>query len=471
MKKLIVSALAAMITAGCAGVTYTDQSLADRVGYTTDETAKDYAPDNEWWKGYNDRELNRLVDMAFANNMDYGKSAINISLALYQANLAGLDLYPTLTGSLGATAGKDLTIGDDFTKSFSGELALSYELDLLGRTRDAADARELEYKATILDRETERLVLVNSVVDAYFNLAYLYGSLASAQDTLKNYRQIYDIVNSKYTFGKSDSSEFLQARQSVISAENSIIDLNNQIKSAEQTLRNLLNISPTDKLELHYADLLDVKPLGVDLDVPLSVLAERPDLKASELRLQESFKNVEEQNKGWYPTITLSAAVNSSSDSVGTMFNFPFLTGGLRISLPFLSWNTVRYNIKISEAQYESALLDFEGTINTALNEVAYYYYAYRFSKDMLGKSREQYDTTRKLTSYYNYNYTSGKTELSDLLNSMNNENNSKKDMLNNSYQLIKYENMVYKSMAGRYEPVPGTATEPVSSFSPSPLP
>ena len=448
MKKFII--LFCICTA-CAGIDYTDRGLTGRTGFS-DEIASAYTPAQEWWKGYNDPELNRLVDMALENNIDYAKSALAVNRALYQANLAGLNLYPTLSGSLGASTSKDLTSGDSFRRSFSGELSLSYELDLYGKVGKARDMAELDYYATALDRETQGLVLVNSIIEMYFNLAYLHGALKNTELNYENYEKLHQIAKAKYDYGFSDSAGFMQAEQSLLSAQNSITELNNQIKSAEQTLRNLLNLTPGDELIVSYVDLMMVEPLGVNLDVPFAVLAERPDLKAAEMRLERTYKNVQIQKRSWYPSISLRTSISSSSEKVGTVFDFPFFSGGLSISLPFLSWNTVKNNIRISETDYESTLLGFEQTVNTALNEVAYYYYAYTTTGSLLENAKLKHATDERLTEYHQTRYMAGKVELSELLGAINTENNSSRDVLNNIYQLIKYENTVFKALAGKWD-------------------
>ncbi|MDR2869681.1 MAG: TolC family protein, partial [Deferribacteraceae bacterium] len=379
------------------------------------------------------------------------QSSISITKALYNARLMGLELYPTLSGSFGASTGRDLSTSDTFSKSFSGELSLSYELDYLNKAGLIAESTELEYSATILDWQAARLTLVNSVVDVYYNIAYLLQARAIAAESLANYSKLYAIADARYNAGKTDMANRLQAEQSLLSAENSLLDIDNQLKSMDQSLRNLLNMRPTDTLDIAYTDLTAVAPLEPDLDVPVSVLAARPDLKAAEMRLESAFNTVQVQKRGWYPSISLRAALSSSAPTVGEIFSFPTVAGSLSISLPFLQWNTVKYNIKISETDYQSALLSFETTINVALNELAYYNYAYELTKTTLANSQQKNSTDQKLTAYHRARYEAGSTEMADLLSAINTESSSRRDILNNSYQLIKYENMIYKATGGRF--------------------
>lgn len=450
-KLLILPLILSSLIMGCATTNNPDQRLQQRL-QLTQQIMDRYQIDSNWWTIYGDNELNKLIELALANNIDFAQSAINVNKALYQANLIGEDLVPSFSGGASGSASKNIKQGGDSNRSVGGNLSLSYELDLWQKIADTASAKEWEYKATVQDLETARLSLINSVVDAYYQLVYLNEAIAVNEQSIKNYQQISELVSFKYQYGKVSALDPAQATQSVLSANNNLIDLKNQQKTAEQTLHNLLNLKPTDKLTINYPSLLGLALPEVDLNVPLSVLANRPDLKAAEYRLEEASLNKQATDKSWYPTVTLGAAINSSSDKVNTAFNVPFASGNVSIDLPFLQWNKVRWNIKLSEAEYESVRLSFEQSLTTALNEVDTYYYSYSRTKDTLNNTEEKYKYDQQISQYYDDRYQQGAGEISDWLNALNTETNSKISLINNRYKLIQYENMLYKAMAGRYQ-------------------
>ncbi len=450
-KLLLLPLILSSLVMGCATTNNPDQRLQQRL-QLTQQIMDRYQIDSNWWTIYGDNELNKLIELALANNIDFAQSAINVNKALYQANLIGEDLVPSFSGGASGSASKNIKQGGDSNRSVGGNLSLSYELDLWQKIADTASAKEWEYKATVQDLETARLSLINSVVDAYYQLVYLNEAIAVTEQSIKNYQQISELVSFKYQYGKVSALDPAQATQSVLSANNNLIDLKNQQKTAEQTLRNLLNLKPEDKLTINYPSLLGLALPEVDLNVPLSVLANRPDLKAAEYRLEEASLNKQATDKSWYPTVTLGAAINSSSDKVNTAFNVPFASGNVSIDLPFLQWNKVRWNIKLSEAEYESVRLSFEQSLTTALNEVDTYYYSYSRTKDTLNNTEEKYKYDQQISQYYDDRYQQGAGEISDWLNALNTETNSKISLINNRYKLIQYENMLYKAMAGRYQ-------------------
>ena len=147
----------------------------------------------------------------------------------------------------------------------------------------------------------------------------------------------------------------------------------------------------------------------------------------------------------------MRGALGSSSDKARTTFEFPYILGSVAIDLPFLDWTRVKNNIKISEADYQIAAIDFKDTLNQAVNEVAYYYYAYGKATESFDNIRENYQNSVKITQYYKDRYNNGKTEFRDYLQAIYSENSLRKNLLQQKYQIINYENYVYKAMAGKY--------------------
>lgn len=454
MKKhgLLKSLLSINLTfsVGCAGLDDKYFNPADEFRYLQSASTNRSA-DAQWWRDYGNQELNRLVETALVNNPDYVKAALNINKELYNLNLSNLDLFPTLSGSMGASTQRQIDTGDHFSSNFSGELGLNYEADLYGRIRNLRDAQEFEYKATLMDRETARLSLVNSVIDLYFNLEYLDNSITVARQNISNYQNIRNISEEKYKSGRADNLELLEAGQSLLSEQNKLLELETQFKEQETSLKNILN-SKTDVVSTtSFSDILKQKRLDINMDVPLTVLANRPDVLASQYRLEKAFKNLKAENKNWYPTVSLKGVLGSTSDKGRTTFDFPFIMGSVAVDLPFLDWNRVKNNVKLSETDYEITVVDFKDTLTQAVNEVGYYYFAYTMAQKSYENIEKNYNNARKITQYYKTRYNNGKIEFKDYLEALNKEYSLRQSLIQQQYQIIKYENYICKAMAGKY--------------------
>lgn len=449
MKKKIIILIALGVILGSCSNLKKDYQKIDSEIKTYKELSKNYNIDNRWWESYGDEQLNNLIELGLKNNSDLAKAAININKALYQAKIIGSDLVPEFSGNLGSSASKNIESGGNSNIDHSGSFNISYEVDLWQRLRDMKDAQEWEYKATIEDYEKTKLTLINSIIDSYFSIIYLENYIEINKNMSKNYLDIEKIVENKLRYGTVDILDKKQAEREVIRSNNTLISYEKDKKEQESLLRNLLNLKPDDELKIEYRDILKVKNLGVNLDVPLNIVASRPDIKAYEYRLKNAFKDAVASEKQLYPNITISSALSSSSDKFNNTLKTPVALGSVSINLPFLNWNEIKWNIKISRAEYEEAKLNFQQGIVTALNEIDYNYFLYV-------KEQENYINLKNINEYdneiainYERKYENGKVELREWLLSLNDEASSRLNIINSKYQLIKIENIIYQSIGG----------------------
>lgn len=431
-----------MLLASCAN--YSMAPLQEGLIPTSEMSG--WVRNDQWWDGYADPELNRLVQTALHNNVNLARSAIAVNRALYQANLIGADLIPTFSGS--AKAGPSTALNSGTTShSYQGSLGLSYEIDLWQRLTNSANAAQWEYEATAKDRETARLALINSVVDAYFQLRYQEEAMAVTKSSMERYTRLLEIVRAKYDLGRGTAVEPLQAEQFLLQARNSLLSLQASRNTTEQLLRDLLNARPGLALSMSTQPLLQTQTVPVELSVPIAALSARPDIQAAEARLQSAFKNLQSTQNSWYPGVSIGSTLNLSTNSANRFFELPILGNLVQVTFPFLDFNRLRWNLRISESDFETSRLTFIETVTTALNEVAAARYAFENASLSLSNTLAKYEKDMRISEYYATRYELGAAELKDYLDALNTADSSMLSALESKYQSIRYENQVYKAM------------------------
>lgn len=180
------------------------------------QTAARYNLNTEWWRGYGLAALDRTVELALERNTDLAASAVAVNRAQYEARLITSDLLPGFSAGGSSSAsrnlkpGHHLEDGKTWRESWQGEAAMSYELDLWRRLRDAYDAKAWEYRASVEDLAGARLALVNSVVSAWFRLMYAQG-----RESLKDYLEALATAD-------NSALSVLSARYTLLTWENGI---------------------------------------------------------------------------------------------------------------------------------------------------------------------------------------------------------------------------------------------------------
>lgn len=450
MKKIIVS-IALLSTVACSNANINNSYKQSREDFKVyQEISSNYKVDKEWWKEYNNSELNNIMNIALKNNSDLKKAAINVNKALYQANLLGANLVPSFSSSLGSSASKNLKTGGNSIIKHSASVSLSYELDLWKKLSNSKNAQEWEHKATIEDLEAARLSLVNNVVSTYFNIVYLNNAISIINDKIAQYEKINTIVKNKYQYGVNSELEYLQSEQSLINLKNTLLTYQNDKVEQEQTLRDLLNLKPEENIEIKSKDLLSFKNIGVNLDVPVAVIANRPDVKAYEYRLSKAFKDVKATEAKLYPSVSIQTSLSSSGNKIDNALSVPVGLASINISLPFLNWNTLKWNIKIDEASYESARVDFEKSIVKSLNEIDTYYKSYQKAVSSYSLQEKNLKTQKEITGHYKNRYNNGNVEFKSWLEALINEKDSELNLLKAKFEIIQAENKVYQAMGGK---------------------
>ncbi|MBR6624837.1 MAG: TolC family protein [Mailhella sp.] len=445
MKKLALG-LSLLLLSGCAAQRY---EMPAQDVLTQSQIEERYSIDRQWWKQYADPKLDALVELALERNIDLARSAISVNRALYRARQLGAELGPSFSGDGSASSRTYLDDGAT-TRSFSASLGLNYELDLWGRLRDSASAQAWEHLATEQDLEAARLALVNSVVNTWYSMAYTKQALALSRENLGFYERLHSITEQKFRSGKTDGLDPALVEQNLLNQRSSILALENRLADEEQTLRELLRLRPEEALPVADVDLMAVAIPAVDLDVPVAALGARPDVQAAELRVQKAFSNWETSKKDLYPTVSIGGTLGASASSSGDWFTSPFVSGLLGLKLPFLDWNRVKWNMRISEADFEDAKLAFEKSILTALNEIDRYYKGMGNALHQMENERKTLTSAQRVEAYRKARYELGADELKDWLDALRSLNSSQLAVLDARFAVISATNAVYQALGGR---------------------
>lgn len=321
-----------------------------------------------WWRRFGDPMLDRLIDDALRTNNDLAAAAIRVYRAQLQAGLADTNLTPNVT--LGATGNASRTLDTHQTRRTSGVTAtLGYELDLWGKLAAQRDAARWELEATQADRDAARLALIGTTAALYWQLAYLNQQIAFGDANIAYAERTLKLVQSRHAAGATSGLDLAQAERNLTALRADQTQLIQQRTENRNALAILFGRPP--QRQAAERDALPDTPLPeVAAGVPAELLGRRPDLRAAEFRLRESLANVDVTRTSFYPTFTLTGSVGTASTSLERVLQNPVATLGLGLALPFIQWNTMQLQIKVSKSQYEEAVVNFRQSLYRALGEV-----------------------------------------------------------------------------------------------------
>jgi NodT family efflux transporter outer membrane factor (OMF) lipoprotein len=368
---LSTAAIAALALSlgGCAMLRtpYVQPAVAQAPQWRHGEALPPLPADGAWWRRFGDPQLDRLVDRALARNNDLAVAAINLRRAQLQARYAVVN--PAVTGTLSTQSNATLRGPEASSRTQTASLFASYEIDLFGALAATKDVATWEARATAQDLESARLSLIARTVDDYFAVAFLNDRIAQAQQSVSYAQRALDLVSIQARAGGASSLEVAEAARNLSSQQAGLHDLTQQRVEARNALDLLLNgetAAPADELQRLPQGAMP----PVDAGLPASLLARRPDLRATELRLRESLAGVDQARLSFYPALSLTGALGSSSETLGNLMRHPIGTFGTQLALPFLQYDQVKLSVGVSRANYEAATAQFRQTLYQALADV-----------------------------------------------------------------------------------------------------
>lgn len=373
----LCSVCSVLVLSGCSAIVRTPYQQPDlklpsqyaQTGNNRSQLQIDQIKD-QWWTLFNDAELNRLVSLALEKNNDLAVAGIRLKQAREQAGLAANQQFPRVSANTSASHQVELQNGDDNARGLSLNGSVSYEVDLWGKLANQTAAAKWEAQATEQDLQSTAQSLVGTVCNLYWQIAYLNQRIASSEASVTSSKKLFQLVQAQYRAGAVSGLEMAQAEQSVVGQEANHSQLLQQRVEAKNALAILFDQAPS-QLVINEPKLLTTTALPVvDAGLPAELLARRPDLQASELRLRKVLANTDATRASYYPSLSLTSSLGSSSTSLTELIKNPVLTLGAGLSLPFLQYNDMKRNLAISKLDYDSAVIGFRQTLYSALADV-----------------------------------------------------------------------------------------------------
>lgn len=360
--------LSTVFLTGCTTLTstYVRPALPPAPGWQATGTTSPRVADREWWRSFGSDEINLVVEAALRSNSDIAVAALRARRAVVQAEQAGTGLLPKLSG--GVNNAVSSTLDGTTTQTHSASLGASYEVDLWGRLSSQEGAGRLEALATEEDLEAARMTVVASVIETRWRLAAANQQIAQARASLSTAQQTQSVVSSQVDLGAASQLDRQEIAQTVANQQANLTDLLQAREILRSAFAVLLDGQPSPVGE--PTGLPWRTPIKVAAGLPADLLSNRPDLKAAELRLRATLRGVDAARASLYPQLTLTGNLGTSGDQLLALLNNPVATLGSGLLLPFLNFHEGQLGVKVSELQYEEAVVSFRRTLLAAFGDV-----------------------------------------------------------------------------------------------------
>jgi len=410
-------------------------------------TGSSVATKEQWWRNFNDSILSELIEHALVTNNDLAAATIKVKRAQLSSRLIDTNLTPAFSATASSSLNRDLADHQEIKESGT-TISASYELDLWGKLASARDAGRWEADATEFDRRSTALSLVGTVATNYWTIAYLNERISTVEASILNAERILELVEVKYQAGSVSALDKVQARQTIASQKAQLIQLQQQRVEARNALAILFDQAPENTLpELQCLPSGSLPAVAAGL--PASILAQRPDLQATELRLKKYLASIDNTRASYYPSFTLTGSLGTSSTSLVDIIRNPYAVLGAGLSLPFIQWNTMKLNLEIARTDYEEAVVNFRQTLYSALSDVENALSARPHSAEEAKQLQESLALSEKAEELAEIRYRAGATELQPWLDAQESRREAETALAAVRLAQLKNSMDIYQALGG----------------------
>lgn len=339
--------------------------------------------DLKWFEVFKDSKLQDLIRTALAQNYDLRTAVANVEAARANLGITRSNQYPNVTASGDVQLTRlsrdgSFPLPETFVPSQNrnwGQASLnllSFEVDIWGRLRRATESARASLLSAEENRKAVITTLVADVATDYFTLRELDYELAISRRTLSTREESLRLIQSRRGGGVATLLDLRQGEQLVYTASQTIPTTLQQIEQTENQITLLLAKNPGSIVRGPSFTEQEIPP-EVPAGLPSALLERRPDIRAAEQNLIAATANIGVAKAAYFPQISLSGLLGGQSTQLTSLFTGPHSAWSFvpQVTQPIFTAGRLKSNVRLAEAQQQSAMVQYQKTIQTAFTEAS----------------------------------------------------------------------------------------------------
>ena len=334
----------------------------------------------DWWKAFNDPQLDRLVVQLLADNPSLQSALARIRVAEAQLSVERALYYPNI--NIDGTETRELVSNDFlYPKPFGGswqwvgdtQARFRWSLDFWGKQAALIERARGVSQAAALDAGAARQALAGMFAQSYVGLLLAWQNIDIAHQTVAERQTILDLTQSRVKAGLENEASLEQAKSLLAMSRIEVRRSEAARDVAVHAIAALIGQGAGAYPEIARPAAAVENALPLPNHLPADLLARRPDILAAHARILAATYGREATHAEFYPNIDLTAALGFQSIGLGDIFSSRALMGGVgpAIHLPVFDAGRIRAQYAGATADLDAAVADYNGTVVNAVRQTS----------------------------------------------------------------------------------------------------
>jgi len=388
----------------------------------------------EWWTAFNDPILNGLISTAYQQNLNLQIAAVRILEARAQLGIATGNQYPQSQSIGGGFTHNKLSknspnfnpLADTSFESYQLGFDAAWELDLWGRFGRGVESADANFLASLASYDDILVSLTAEVAVSYVQIRTFEERLTLAKQNEAIQQRSLRITEVRFDNGATTELDVTQARALVHNTRALIFSLEVGLRQSKNGLSILLGIPPSDLSNiLGDPSKIPDAPEAVAVGVPTEMLRRRPDVRRAELQAASQSALIGVAQAELYPKFTLLGSFGLASSNTGTSDSGDLFSGdsqtatiGPIFSWPILNYGRLKNNIRVQDARYQQAIINYQNTVLFAAREVEDAMISFLKARQQSAELQASVEASNRSVEISLIQYRDGVTDYTRVLNS-----------------------------------------------------
>ncbi|HEY3889100.1 MAG TPA: efflux transporter outer membrane subunit [Caulobacteraceae bacterium] len=344
---------------------------------------------SEWWTLFHSPALDQLVRQAIAGNPTLAQARARLE-ASRQAVKAedGRLIADANAGAERERANLNAFSGGAFSTPIQGFPAfptnpefnlysigatVSYNLDLFGGLKRRTESLRASEEEKARELDAAYLTLTGQVVAQALTIADANIQIQALNDVNANDRSDLDMIRKARAAGGASAADVAQAESQLAQDRSAVPAQRQRLAAARHQMAILLGKTPAEWAPPDFDANSGSLPAVLPVAVPSELVHSRPDILEAEAKLHAATADVGVATANLYPNINLTASIEQSALTPGSLFNYAS-TGwnfGAGLTAPLFHSGELTAKKREAEADARAALDAYEQTVLTAFAQVA----------------------------------------------------------------------------------------------------
>lgn len=408
------------------------------------------AADVAWQDFFPDERLRRLIALALDSNRDLRIAITAIEQARAVYGVRDADRFPTLNAGAGGSR-TPLPGGLNTTSYNAGLIVSAWEIDFFGRIASLSEAAQRQYLASEEGRKATQITLIASIANTWLAVLADDELLEITRQTLASREESLRLSKLRFDAGATSELDYRQA-ESLLEAARVVLAQTQRQRALDENALTLLVGQPLPPGYRGTATTATIALADVPAGLPSELLERRPDILQAEQNLISYNANIGAARAAFFPRISLTAGLGFVSTELSGLVsdgNKLGVTLAPQVLLPLFDWGRNRSNLALANAQRDTAVAQYERSIQVAFREVADALAGRATLGEQLRAQRAQADAEAVRLRLSDLRYTNGVASYLDLLDAQRSLFAARQAVVNTRLAQLQNQVTLYRVLGG----------------------